>query len=399
MLSVTVTRTGFASGKLLYNEAAPLQGGTSNERVYVPVVRTFTGKLTPKPGTPTTMQLSPQLRPVTSASRELLTLELDLDNPAPSLTSTVTDTVSLSGGSLVSDSSGVTAGTTQLSPDLALLAGRYTLAANLGSVSATNDQRAYVSAAALSSGRVIWNTRLNGYAGTGTSYLNVSDPARPTAQFYEGRQVLTSSLHNSTSLLGVLSFQLRSGTLWAASFGSLPLPDALEKQASYIARQTIFNDVLTPVYDGSLFATGGNHTGRRLVSFAEKNASRWSGTSYRALPPFLPTAQTLTLTVEDPLGSTGLSFRWQATISTSGAVRTIPQTASDGATTSPSLTLSLTRSTGLWTGGFTLAGVRRTLSGASVDPSTVSGGSRAAQGFAEGGSAPNLRTGTWSLSK
>ncbi len=398
LLTLTVTRTGVASGRLSYNEATLLEGGTSNERVYAPVVRTFTGRLIPKPGDPTTMQLSPKLTPSSAQGRELVTLELDLSRPTPTLATSVADTVSLSGGSLVSESAGVTAGTALLSPDLAPLAGRYTLAANLGNLSATNDQRAYVYAAALSSGRVLWNTRLNGYTGTGTSYLNVSDPARPTAQFYEGRQVLSASLHNATSLLGVLNFQIHSGTLWAAAFGSLPRPEALEKQASYLARQTV-SGVLKPVYTGSLFATGENHTGTRLVSFSDKNTARWSGASYKALPSFLPTAQTLTLTAEDPLSSTGLSFRWQATISSTGAVRTVPQTASDGVTLSPTLSLSLARSTGLWTGGFTLAGARRTLSGASVDPSTVSGGSRAAQGFAERGSAPNLRTGTWTLSR
>ena len=398
LLTLTVTRTGVASGRLSYNEAPPLEGGTSNERVYAPVVRTFAGRLSPRPGDPTTMQLSPNLKPSSAQNRELLTLELDLSQPVPTLASSVVDTVSLSGGSLVSESGGVTAGTARLSPDLVPLAGRYTLAANLGNLSATNDQRASVSAAALPSGRVLWSSRLNGYTGTGTSYLNVSDPARPTAQFYEGRQVLTASLHNATSLLGILNFQVHSGTVWAASFGSLPRPDALEKQASYVARQTV-SGVLTPVYNSSLFATGGNHTGTRLVSFSDKNSARWSAPSSKALPSFFPTAQTLTLTAEDPLSSTGLSFRWQTTIFSSGAVRSVPQTASDGATPSPALSLSLARSTGLWTGGFTLAGTRWTLSGASVDPSTVSGGSRAAQGFSERRTTPNLRTGTWTLSR
>jgi hypothetical protein len=388
LLTVTVNRGGSVSGRLLYNEATLLSGGTSGERVYAPIVRTFAGRLAPKVGAPSTVTLTPKLGTTAQASRQSLTMELDISSAAPTLSATLSDFVSLQSGTCVSTTGSITKAATSLSAgSLSTLVGKYLLAANVG-------EQAYVQAQVVSSGRVLWSTRLKGYTGTGTGYLNTTDVANPSLSLYEGRQVTSTKLHNSTSLLAELNFNISSGSLWAASLDS----GVLEKQASYLLRSVSGTLGTVPVYSGSLFALGTNSTGVTKLSFSHNNGARWSGTSSATLPSFLPTATALTLSVVDPqVSGPSLTYSWGITISTSAVVRAVSNTASDGTTISPVFRPRLDRTTGLWSGFYIASGARRTVVGASIDSGT--GGLRAAQGWIETGVVPSLSTGTWTLSK
>ncbi len=389
LLSVTVSRSGSVSGRLLYNEATLLLGGTSGERVYAPLTRTFAGRLLPKAGAPSTMTLTPKLGTTAQATRESLNLEFDLSQAAPKLSATLSDFVSLQSGTSVSAASNIPKAATNLSAgSLSTLVGKYLLAADVGEI-------AFVQAQVVTSGRVLWNTRLKGYTGTGAGYLNTADLTYPILSLYEGRQITTSKLHNSTSLLGELYFNINSGSLWAASFDS----GVLEKQATYVLRSIVPGSLsLVPVYTGSLFALGTNSTGVKQLSFTNNDAARWCGTSSAILPSFLPIGGTLTLSVVDPQTSgTPLTYSWNVTISPSAVVTAVPQTASDGTTISPVFRPRLDRATGLWSGFYISSGARRTFVGASIDSGTS--GLRAAQGWIETGVVPTMSTGTWTLSK
>ncbi|RFC45951.1 MAG: PKD domain-containing protein/PKD domain-containing protein [Verrucomicrobia bacterium] len=393
LLTLAVTQTGSVSGRLLYNEAPPLQNGTSGERVYTPIARSFAGKFVPKPGLPSTFQFTPKLGTTAQATHQNLTLEFDLSAPTPTLNARLSDAISLAGGTCVSSARDVSKTTPRLTGMLTALAGKYLLVADATNSAQDAEPLAYVQTQVLSTGKVLWNSRFKGYAGTGSAGLNTNDPSTLAAQFYEGRLATSSKLHHSNSLLGVLNFTLASGSLWAAAFEQ----NALEKQASYLTRETLSN-VLTPVYKVEAFAAATNWTGVKHAAFPQTGSSRWSGNTFTALPAFFPAPLTLLhLSVLNPQ-TTGpaLTYRWTVSVSSTGVTKTIAEFASDGTTPSPALTLRLDRNSGLWAGAYILSGSRHTLVGASLDPG--SNRESAAQGWVELGTLPSLSTGSWTIS-
>ncbi|MEI6871059.1 MAG: PKD domain-containing protein [Verrucomicrobiota bacterium] len=396
-LSLTVSRFGAVSGRLYYNEASLLSGGTSGERLYAPITRSFSGKFVPKVGTPSTMTLTPsKLGTAAQSLRESLTLELDLSALSPKMSAKLTDSVSLASGSCISSATEVTKAASSLSTgDLTSLVGKYLVAANVTNNTATYEQQAYLQTQVLSNGRLLWSSRLKGHAGTGTTYLNTTDATAPFAGLYEGSLITNTKLHNSYSLLGELGFQLNAGS-WAASIGSPELASKLEKQASYVARQTTDSGSLAAVYNSAYFSSGTNSTGVKYVSFSDNNRARWSGATFTGIPAFLPTAGTLTLSLQDPVNSSAAPLLWTLSVGSSGMVTTQPQMT--GGVAAPSISLRFTRATGLWSGVYVLSGARRTLVGATVDQGTAAA-TKAAQGWAESGVVPNIKTGTWTISK
>ncbi len=396
-LNLTVNRFGSVSGRLYYNEATLLSGGTSGERLYSPITRSFSGKFVPQAGTPSTMTLTPsKLGTAAQSLRESLTIELDLSTPPAKMKATLTDSVSLGSGSCISSATDVTKVSSGLTTgDLTGLVGKYLLAANVTNNTATYEQQAYIQTQVLSNGRLLWNSRLKGHAGTGTTFLNTNDATAPFAGLYEGSQVTNTKLHNAYSLLGEVGFQLNAGS-WAASIGSPELENKMEKQASYVARQTTDSGSPAAVYNSAYFSSGTNFTGVKHVSFGDNNRARWSGATFNGIPAFLPTAQTLTLSLQDPVNSSAEPLRWAVSVESSGVVTTIPQTT--GGVPAPNISLRFTKATGLWSGVYILSGARRTLVGATIDQGTAAA-TRAAQGWAESGSVPNIKTGSWTISK
>ncbi|NBV86059.1 MAG: hypothetical protein EBS01_07310, partial [Verrucomicrobia bacterium] len=396
-LSLSVSKFGSVSGKLYYNEATLLSGGTSGERLYAPIVRAFSGKFAPKAGNPSTMTFTPvRLGTAAQSTRESLTIDLDLSASPAKMSASLTDSVSLASGSCLSSASDVTKVASGLSTvDLAGLVGKYLLSANLANSAGVYEQQAYVQAQVLSTGRLLWTSRLRGHTGSGATYLNTNDATAPFAGLYEGSQITSSKLHNAYSLMGEVAFRLTGGS-WAASIGSPELQDKLEKQASYVARQTTGSGSLAAVYNSAYFSSGTNSTGVKFISFSNNDVARWCGATFTGIPAYLPTARPLTLSVQDPLNSGTAALSWAVTIGSSGAVAAVPQTVNG--VTSPNVVLQFTKTTGLWSGVYVLSGARRTLVGASLDQGTAAA-TRAAQGWAESGVFPATKTGTWTLSK
>lgn len=393
LLTLSVTKTGSASGRLFYNEATPLQSGPAGARVYTPITRSFSGKFVPKPGEPSILRFIPKLGTTAQSLRQSLSIEFDLSEATPSLKASLSDSVSLESGSCVSSATGVSKVTTRLTGDLTALVGKYLLLADQTNTAADSEPLAYVQTQVLSSGKVLWNSRLKGYTGTGSALLNTTEAPKNVAQFYEGRLVSSSKTHNATSLLSTLNFTVGSGSLGAASFGA----GALEKQASYLTKETVSN-VLTPVYKADAFASGTNSTGVTHASFLQGGTARWCGSSATTLPSFLPSLQPLHLSLFNPQSTgIGLALNWAVTVSSTGSVKAVAQAASD-ATPSPALTLRLDRTTGLWSGSYLYSGIRRTLLGVSLDPGTLGTGA-AARGWMESGTVPTLTTGSWTITK
>ncbi|MEI7773180.1 MAG: immunoglobulin domain-containing protein, partial [Verrucomicrobiota bacterium] len=90
--SLTLSRTGTVSGRVFYNEATALDG--SQNRVYVPVIRTFVGMLTATSANSLIYQKVIRLGTGTSLGRQELTLDVSFAETPPRLNVTVKDTAS-----------------------------------------------------------------------------------------------------------------------------------------------------------------------------------------------------------------------------------------------------------------------------------------------------------------
>jgi hypothetical protein len=399
-ITTTLTTTGMVSGRLSFNEPVPLKGAPLGERTYIPVVRNFSGRLVPDATTPSTVRLTSSIGPSTQTNREVLTLEFDLNTTPPSLSAKVVYTgASTPNDTCTSTASGVTKSATSLSSG-SLLPGRYLLSANLASPAFGSEREAYVQVQITSTGVVNWYSRMKGSAGSGSALLrtNPTDQSTSTACIYESKQLSTSSLLSSASLLGILNFkQTTPGAVWGASAGSSSLPFALEKQASYLAKGVILS-VLQPVYKPDNIASGSNWTGRTRLPFSEGNGGRWSGSTFQAFPNYFPTAKPLTLSASTPQADgTQISQRWRINISGLGVITSTPIIGTDAAYP-PLLSLRLDRTTGVFYGIYSYGRVPRMLYGVAHD-STGSSVKRAAQGWVELGAAPFVQTGTWTLSE
>ncbi|NBV35151.1 MAG: hypothetical protein EBR81_15505, partial [Proteobacteria bacterium] len=210
--SLTFNKTGTVSGRVFYNEATALDG--SQNRVYVPVIRTFVGLLTASSANSLTYQKVIRLGTGTSLGRQELTLDVSFEETPPRLSVTVKDTASPSAGedAWVSQALSCSRSLTKLPAstsvgggtlDYSKVVGRYTLSATDGDPTGVNN--AYVLAQVLSTGKVLWTSRMKGTLGTGSTGLRVTSDGL-NASFYEGRVSSTSASLKSTSVLGSLNF-------------------------------------------------------------------------------------------------------------------------------------------------------------------------------------------------
>jgi hypothetical protein len=386
LLNLNISKSGTFSGRVLYNEAQPI--GTTGARYYAPVVRAMSGSFTPVDGDPLKMTASPRLGSASQTAREEIQFELDFSASPPTLKATLKDHVSLPTGNQTCNSQALQCTRLPAAPtDLAKqLAGRYTIVSDSTAPAAGHEHNSYVLVQVLSSMRVLWTSRQAGYSGSGSAGLHTGNLTRPITQFYESRFSQTSTLLNSTSLLGLLSFEQGNDLVWRPTFKSDLLSNGFEKQASYL---NVSNKL--PTYDSNDTA---HSTGVKVIDFAEGRRARWSGSSGNALPTFVPAATVFALSVPDPL-QPGTTYTWNVTVSASGVVRaTAP---SGAAAPPPPLTLRLDRARGEWSGSYTINKARRTLVGSAVDPLGNTG--VIGLGWIETGTAPNLSTSVWLLNR
>jgi hypothetical protein len=244
-----------------------------------------------------------------------------------------------------------------------------------------------------------------GYTGTGSGGIQLSDPQKPSVQFYEKSVSPTRTLFSSNSLLGVLAFQKVDGGSWNAGFGAAGSSEGLERQTSCLNRRNEFPTVA--IYDAA-FERGERWSGVEILSFLRGDEARWSGVTFTRVPSFFhPSGQTpsggtvltQTLTLRDRVVNGGTisftNYSWTLAVSENGMVRVKP----DAVANQPLLRLRLDKLRGEWIGSFSPAGgLRRNIYGAAVDSgsnSTVIG-----RGWAEQGtSIPRTASGGWELRK
>jgi hypothetical protein len=399
--SLTFNKTGTVSGRVFYNEATALDG--PQNRVYVPVIRTFVGLLTASSANSLTYQKVIRLGTGTSLGRQELTLDVSFEETPPRLSVTVKDTASPSAGedAWVSQALSCSRSLTKLPAstsvgggtlDYSKAVGRYTLSATDGDPTGVNN--VYVLAQVLSTGKVLWTSRMKGTLGTGSTGLRVTSDGLD-ASFYEGRVSSTSNSLKSRSLVGSLNFvwDSTSGS-WSSNFGSDTLPRKIEKQASCVSKtggRLVFNDAQ-------------DSTGVTELDFSNQDGVRWGNTTVTTVPAFLSggtlNASPFILNAQDPPDSDGntASYTWNVSVTAAGRVLTTSTTDETGVL-SPRLLLTLNRQNGEFTGYYmsNISGknVRRNIYGCGFISQTDD--ALRARGWVESGALPTLSTGGWTL--
>ncbi len=406
MVVLTLTPRGSFSGKLFYNEAAALTTDGSltvapgAPRVYVPVLRSFSGVWSDSTLNPSLKVASPRLGTGASASRQSLALELDLSVSPPAINFRLSDAVSKKEGVFTSLATGcvrlATGGPAGVEPaSVSGLTGRYTLASDSASLEEGFRTEAHTLVQVLPSMKALWASRMPGYTSTGSGGIQIAEPDRPLVQFYERALLSTLELSYSNSLLGELRFERDGASTWRALFGSHLVPAGLERQTSCLNKRTTAPTV--PIYDSG-FASGTRWSRVERIGCLQGQGSQWSSAKATSgLPSFIPTSGVRRLRLRDALTAAGttslVDYSWDLTVSTTGFVRVT----SPVATASPLLRLRLDKVRGEWIGSFTAGGnVRRNLFGTSIDSgsaSTVIG-----RGWTEPASGtPRIPTGGWWL--
>jgi hypothetical protein len=403
VLLVTVSKTGAVSGRVLYNEAPRLQGAEPGIRAYTCVSRSFSSALAPSAEDPMKMVCRPKLGVGSSANRQRLQIEFDLSGASAELNATLTDTASTSeSGGCVSQGSGGLRSLSKLSDPKA--AGRYVLSADGGysELSPAENNLAQVFVQVLATGRVLWATSLAGYTGTGSAGLAAADSATLVAQFYEGRSLSGSKSLATHSLLGLLKFSKSDESTWGAAFGGDTTEGSLERQATYLTRDSTRALVYHDEFFATQYSPSSNWSKAGFVLFQAGDGCRWEGSAKDSLAAFLwpeyqpgsvVPATPFYLSAADPLGEE--AFVWKVTISSAGVVRA---SAYPSDAVQPALTLRLDRTRGMWTGSYVYPasrGVRRSLFGASVQAPARPG--LRAKGWSQMGALPATRTGSWEL--
>lgn len=396
LLSAAVTRTGYLSGRLQYVEAQPIpSAGSLGYKAYVPVILSFTGNLTPVADEPLKFRCTPKLGASSQTGKEELILTLDFGAEPVAMSAVVKDKASVPTSvdpdGCLSEVISAPRLLNALASAYSGLVGRYVIAANTPANGGTADDNGYVLVQVLKTGGIFWTTRLTGFTATGSGILNVADAFVPTVQFFGYKSTLTPALLNSTVLAGQINFQKSDDLSWSASFGSDLNPGCIEKQSSYLAGGR------TPIYSESLFNSGANYTGIKILSFTAGDGCRWSGATMSGLPAFLAGGKSMILSVRDPAVSTsGVNavYSWNVALSTPG-VTSVSGISRNGVSP-PNLSLRLDKATGEWTGSYSATKLlRRNLVGSaftsSGDPYLLG------RGWVEVGTGVSLTSGAWTL--
>ena len=377
-VSIVVSKTGGVSGKMFYNEPIKALDSSVGIRGYRPVMRSFSGAFEVDRSNALKVKFTPKAKVSGESDMQVLTAELDGSQTPPSISVGVVD-LSLGGANspaqaLITQTGAIPKTLTKLPAQSASMAGRYALSGEEG-------VNAFASFQVTATGRVFWVISRPGRTGSGSGTLNESISAQLTAPFYQAESFSPRNLFESSSLLGQLSFVAdQNGTGWEPCFSDSFGNGHLESQRTPNPIVEIPSAAGAPV-DSVDFSV------REAV-----NLSALGATSYSGLVQNTP----LTLTVQDPLPDSdghSATYSWLVAPPSSGGVMVSKPVS--GGKNCPPLVFRLDRSTGLFTGSYTLPqGGRRTVIGSVVNPLVSS---QAARGWVEMKSPSGLVASSWTL--
>ena len=414
VLLVTVTKSGAVSGRLLYNEAPELFGPEDpTRRLYTPVTRSFSGVFSASQTELQKLVCTPKLGVGAQAGRQQLALELDFTTSPASLSASVVDRASVPQESAEegarSAAPAVIRNLTKLvgtneaqTADLTTAVARY----NVGSSHhVTNTEgpglspRAFLLAQVLASGRVLWASRLEGQAGTGSAGLRLNEAGALVAPFYEGRLKSSGKLHQSNSLLAALQWESLADGLWEMRPSVGLVAGSVERQSSHVTKNDGRAEYSESFEAAALETKDFNWSCVAQLDLSAGNFCVWNGSTKPGLfqhfsltqkAALESTPRILTLALKDP--AEGTPYVWSVSISSTGAIRVTPWS-----TGQPPLSLRFDKVRGEFTGSYVSPSdkIRRTIVGEAIlDPTEDL---LRAHGWVELNALPATKTAAWKL--
>jgi hypothetical protein len=392
VLGFSVTRYGYASGRLRFNEPLPISNAPDpGLRNYTPVLRTFLTVFTPIAGNPSLLQASPRLGTGISAGREELLLQLDLTTSPPKFSATVKNSsLVVPDGGLSNATSTATkcdrliTGLSAMPIGMRGALGHYTLAADSGNPSSDH---AHLLLTVTSTGNLLWVTRRPGYTGSGSTLLSIKSEKSFGACIYESQTVFVRSIGSilTRSWLGKIELAKTDFGSWRALVDLGTNTRALELQSCCLTNTAGLI---------SYKSENANWSKIQWINFSEEIGSYWGFLS-NAVSILNPPSRML-FHLKQPLGSPYIQpgdTAWNVAFSTTGWA-TFERMISGGA--SPGTMMGqVGRTTGEWAGIYVTptGSLRYRVHGVVHDP--FDSPQEFARGWVEYGSVPFLSIGTW----
>ena len=367
-VSLTVNRSGLVSGKLRYIQAPTLPGSDElSRRLYLPVAKSFIGFFSSSEAELGKFVCTPKIGGGDQPELLKMSLELDFTSRPVALKARVVDRISVPSEAgaegAISDGSASSKNVTGLSgtvgPDnvrLGTAVGCYNMSASTQSESQAAsivDDNALFMMQVLSSGRVLWVSRLKSESGSGSAGFRLMDDTTLVAPLCEARFLTNARLHQAKGLFATLSLVLTNGE-WATRMSVGSEEGFIERHSSYVAKNNGRAEYSEAFGLLALGTKDFNWSGISRLNFSEGYFCRWDRDNNLGLLTHFGSSQAMaddgalgshTLTVQSPSGEA--LHEWVISIRRAGSVQVTPEKESQ-----PALKLSLEKSSGIVRGWY-----------------------------------------------
>lgn len=366
---VTVNESGVVSGKLRYIQACILPGAEDpSHRLYQPVVKSFIGVFSASEAGNEKLVCTPKIGGGNQGELLKLSLELDFTPRPVSLKARVVDRISVpfeaGAEGAISDGSASSKNVTGLSgtagPDnvrLETAVGFYNMSASTQNESDavdSVDENALLLMRVLSSGRILWVSRLKSQLGSGSAGFRLMGATTLVTPLYEGRYSTNARRHQANGLLATLSLDLLTNGEWATRLSVGSEDGFVERHSSYVFKNNGRAEY-TEKFGLSALGTGDfNWSGMSRLNFSEGYFCRWDRNTSQGWLAHVgfshgiadeTTFGNCTLTVKSSTGAA--LYEWDIGISQAGAVHVMPKIEGQ-----PLLKLSLENRSGKFRGWY-----------------------------------------------
>ena len=344
---LTVNNSGVVSGKLRYIQAPALPGSEEPScRLYQPTVKSFLGVFSASEAELEKLVCTPKIVGGDQGELLKLSLELDFTSRPVALKARVVDRISVPSEAgaegAISDGSASSKNVTGLSgtvgPDnvrLGTAVGCYNMSASTQSESqaaSSVDDNALFMMQVLSSGRVLWVSRLKSHLGSGSAGFRLMDAITLVAPLYEGRSSTNARLHHANGLLATLSLNLLTNDDWATRLSVGSEDGFVERHSSYVFKNNGRAEYSERFDFSALGTRDFNWSGMSRLNFSEGYFCRWDRNTNKGWLKHFGFSQGIadettlgncTLTVKSSTGAA--LYEWGISISRAGSVHVIPK--------------------------------------------------------------------------
>jgi hypothetical protein len=332
--------------------------------LYLPVAKSFIGFFSSSEAELGKFVCAPKIGGSDQPELLKMSLELDFTSRPVALKARVVDRISVPSEAgaegAISDGSASSKNVTGLSgtvgPDnvrLGTAVGCYNMSAssqNESDAANSVDENALMLMRVLSSGRVLWVSRLKSESGSGSAGFRLMDGTTLVAPLCEARFLTNARLHQANGLLATLSLNLLTNGEWATRLSVGSEDGFVERHSSYVFKNNGRAEYSERFGFSALGTRDFNWSGMSRLNFSEGYFCRWDRNTNQGWLKHFGFSQGIadettlgncTLTVKS---STGAALHeWSISISRAGSVHVIPKNEGQ-----PVLKLSLEK----WSGKF-----------------------------------------------